>query len=157
MASLINPKCAVPIFLMENINDATECGLIGGYIASGICSLVALVAGLLAYNNSDVEMQNGKQVHTGKKKISYLIATFCCISLIWLVVPLFASWANGRSWSGYDLQIKSLTNQGLTRQQALGKIQNIYQAEMQANAISSAGTNIASALYAQPFLSRRDR
>ena len=39
MSSLVNPKCGVPIFQMNNMKDASDCGKINGYVISIFISL----------------------------------------------------------------------------------------------------------------------
>lgn len=139
MASLIDPRCAVPLFLLENEQTAHECGIIEGYVVSFIITLILVAIGIYIF-----------YANINNKKM--WLAIICIIIVfMWIVIPWLNAWLNKRHWLGYDEQIKSYQKSGISRDEAIKKLQDLYQTNIQASAINQSGFMIASAL-----LSRKD-
>lgn len=145
MASLIDPRCAVPLFLMDNEKIASECGKISGYVIAFIITIIILIIGIFYYFSY---MHNNSSL---KNKIIYFSVIFLILILIWMGLPLLNGWINKRRWMGYNEQIKSYMNNGMNKEEAIKKMQDIYQYSMQADAIENAGLNISGALYSGLF------
>jgi hypothetical protein len=141
MAYLINPKCGLPIYTLENKDTAVHCGKISGYIWSVILTIFIIITALYIYYGNMFDKKNNKKRYIFYTSISLTLA------LIWGVFPSLNGWMNGRNWLVYDEQIGSYMKNGMTRDIAIQKVQELYQTSVQSSAIS----NIATAL----LISRR--
>lgn len=148
MEGFINPKCNVPLFALPTIDDAKECGSTGGTIFAVILTLIiVIVCGVLIYKNHNPT----PKPNTPQEKVKgvttmdmvYGGVGLGLIILSWMYIPSLMSWTRGRSWEGYNAQIESFVKSGSTREQAINKVQELYQATMQAQAIENAGRNIS--------------
>lgn len=133
MVSLINPKCAIPLFAMDDENLATECGMWGGLIGASVISALAIVIWSIAL------------VVSKRSVMSMFTLNFAIFTglLFWLL-PLFFSWVSHREWLGYAEQIKAFQNKGQTNKESMQNVQALYQTDLQASAISSIGVGLAS-------------
>lgn len=138
MASYINPKCAMPLFMMDNHEDACNCGYLQGAVTSVICGVVSLsaVAVLCAYIQRMPEQGSGVSV-------KHVVGGCVILLLLLWLYPHLSSWLSGVQYKGYHEQINSLMNKGFTRDQAVSKTQDLYQAQLQASAINNIGSNIS--------------
>ena len=151
MASLIDPRCDVPLYLMENEYDVKRCGKLEGYIFSFFLSIIVIVISILIYNRKlrkDILTEDEEKKRGNRRLYKYMGITTIIVILIWLGSPLLTSWLKVKRWEGYKEQIKSYKNQGFTNTDAIKKIQDMHQTKIQANAITSGAANIAAALNA---------
>jgi len=140
MAYLIDPRCGVPLYLIESKEIAIDCGKISGYFWAGVLTILVLCVGIWIY----VKIKDMSLT----KKILYWASIVGIILLLWFVNPSVLAWMNGKKWLVYFEQIKSYMNNGMTREESVKKLQELYQTTMQANATSNAGIDIATALVA---------
>lgn len=149
MAGIFDPSCQVPSFYQTDSNIVDKCGRIGGYIISGILTIFVVIGTIVSLTTvtSDPidDMDPNKKKGSGKEKgvgiIIVLIISIIMLVLIWFGIPSLSGFLARNAWQGYQLQIKSLMEQGLTRQQALNRIQTLEQTRMTVNAISNIGNN----------------
>ena len=163
MASLIDAKCAIPLFNLNDTSDykgadvASSCGRLNGYLSMSIVGLCILGFGIMAWYNSDkmvdatgkpiIDVKTGiHAIDPAGKKHSYLIMTIVCTLFVWFVVPMLMGWLASRSWFGYDSTKKAYMSQGFTEVQAIGKMQDMEQSRMQADATREGLFSVASAL-----------
>lgn len=143
IASFINPKCSVPLFSMEDINIAYQCGSISGKIIATFLTIIIVIVGLVKSTQqvTTVDTSTNKTIIT--KRPNYTLLSICALLLlaIWIVIPSVSGWTNSKTWSGYDEEIKSLMNQGLTRKEALTSVQNLFQQKMQSDSLRNSFSN----------------
>lgn len=140
MAEYLNPKCAVPTFLLENESIAMECGRYTGYFIAIILTIIVVAVALYLYyalRNKDYEQNN--------RIIKYALITIIIVLGIWLFFPAIFSWTKKMHLRGYHEQINSYVDHGFSTKDAIDKTQSLYQTGIQADAITSAATIIASA------------
>ncbi|XWV25542.1 putative ORFan [Tupanvirus deep ocean] len=141
MASYINPKCSVPLFLLEYESDAAECGRLTGYFISIILSIIVIVIAVILYFifNETTDTQQTNRIW------KYILITLGILIVIWLAFPILISWLNKVRWRGYNAQVKSYIKKGYDIKEAINRTQDLYQTQIQANAITDAAATIASA------------
>jgi len=142
MASFFNPKCAMPTFLMGNENEASMCGKINAYIISLIVSIIVIVISVLLYKTKKRHYIN-KTYRKNVRLAKYVFATIGIVILIWILIPLVLSLASKNRWRKDNAQINSYIKNGYDKKEAIGKMQDIYQSQIQANAITNAANTIA--------------
>lgn len=161
LSSLINPKCNVPLFVLGQ-NDAEDCGMTNGYICATLLTIVILIIlGILIYRGrrevkTEQEQKQEEYItpqESGVKfsEFIYVTGALLIIGLSWYYLPGLSRWFYLRSWQGYDAQIQSYMTNGLSRQDAINKVQDIYQTQIQANAIESAGRNISRSMRSRGY------
>lgn len=139
MASIIDPRCSIPLFLLEDKNIAINCGKIEGYVLAFILTiLILIVCGVIYYFYM-------RKVDY-KYKLLFIVSVGVILLLLWFGFPVLNGWLDGRKWMGYNEQIGSYIKQGFTRDQAIKKLQELYQTNIQANAINNAGYAIGNSL-----------
>jgi hypothetical protein len=146
MATLLNSKCGVPIFVQTDKNVVGECGLYKGYITCivitffmAISAIMILFAKPKAKPNIDPEKQKQE---IRKQKMVTIGLLFLVLVLIWIFLPRLTKFMDINSWNTYQHEIDGYVAQGMTRTQAINQLQSLYQAQMQAAAISSIGQNL---------------
>ena len=144
MAYLIDPRCSIPTFLMDNEEVAAHCGRISGYVTAFILSLILIIFGAIIYFS---------YVHQSTHfwKFFFFSTIVVLFIVIWWGIPPWQSWLKKRHWQGYQEQIKSYQSAGITKDEAIKKLQDIYQVNIQADAINNAGSKIADAMYYNTF------
>lgn len=135
MAQFIDPRCGLPLYLLDNENVASYCGKLEGYIASFF--IILILIGAIGYF-----------YFTGKLGENYkmLGVIGIIVVLLAMVVPMFTSWLKKVNWRIYNEQVGSYINNGSTREQAIGKMQELYQTRIQANAITNGSFIMANAM-----------
>ena len=151
MSSLVNPKCGVPIFQMNNMKDAGDCGRINGYIASIFISLFTVFGFVVWYIDYTEE-----DPITKKRKNGWWILFLLGITLvlIWIFIPLLAQFLATRNFQTTKIQLKQLENHGYTHQEALSKIQSLYENMKRNQAMTDSAMIIGNSIsneYRQPF------
>lgn len=141
MASYINPKCAIPLFLMTNETDAIDCGKIDGNIIFIILSIIIIIIGIYIYQMYKPINQPNKD----NRFFKYVVVTIIIILILWLVFPSLFQWMNKMKWKGYNAQIDSYLKQGYNKKDAVSQLQNLYQTKIQADAITNAAYIMSSA------------
>ena len=148
MSSLINPQCGVPTFIQTDPKLVGDCGKYSGYIIAIIITIILLFLMLSVWVSSvhAIGPLMSQEDQDGIKRLrnSKLLVLFLFIVLVWIFVPKMFSFFSVRSWESYQSQISQYMAQGLSRQDAINKIQSLYQSELQASAIIDAGAEIAS-------------
>jgi hypothetical protein len=135
MAQFIDPRCGLPLYLLDNENVASYCGKLEGYVASFF--IILILIGAIGYF-----------YFTGKLGENYkmLGVIGIIVVLLAMVVPMFTSWLKKVNWRIYNEQVGSYINNGSTREQAIGKMQELYQTRIQANAITNGSFIMANAM-----------
>lgn len=135
MAQFIDPRCGLPLYLLDNENVASYCGKLEGYVASFF--IILILIGAIGYF-----------YFTGKLGENYkmLGVIGIIVVLLAMVVPMFTSWLKKVNWRVYNEQVGSYMNNGSTREQAIGKMQELYQTRIQANAITNGSFIMANAM-----------
>jgi hypothetical protein len=150
MASYINPRCAVPTYLLDSKSEATHCGTLEGYIYSAILTVVVIIISITMYNRRhEYDLRHNQNYHPNnvrKLRINYFFTTLALVVLIWLGVPMLGSWLKGLRWEGYIEQIKSYTNKGFSKDSAIKQIQSMHETQIHATAMTSGASSIANAL-----------
>ncbi len=148
MASLLNSKCGVPIFVQTDKNVVGECGLYKGYITCIVITIFTAIAAVMILISKPVVKSDADTAETDKHKKEIwkhkmiLLGIIVLITVaVWIFVPRLMRFMDINSWGTYQNEIDGYVTQGMTRQQALNQIQSLYQARMQAAAISSIGQN----------------
>ena len=145
MASLINPNCGVPIFVQTDKTLVSTCGSYSGYIISGVITVVLIIIMIVIsksaekYSHLSVEEQSIIKKERDNKLLMILLG----ILAVWVLIPMISKFLSTNRWESYQSQISQYMSQGLSRQDALSKIQSLYQTQMQANAMITAGGAIA--------------
>jgi len=133
MASFIDPRCAVPTFLLNNEGDAAYCGRIYGYITSVIITIFILAITFYLYV---------KYPHSWTRFLTYLLTSIIVIFLIWMTIPAVGAWINVVSWRGYSAQKDYYIKGGLNEKEALYQLQALEQTKIQADAIRDAANTM---------------
>lgn len=144
MAYLYDPRCGLPTYTLESKDVAVHCGKISGYMWAIFLTILIGIIGVYIYYTNVLDIFNGKNK---KRKYIFFIIIGALLALIWGIFPYLNGFMRGQSWLVYDGQINSYMNNGMTRDIAIQKVQELYQTHVQSNAIS----NIATAL----LISRR--
>jgi hypothetical protein len=143
MASYIDPRCALPLYLLENENVAYNCGKLEGYVICGFITLIIIALFIFLY------------IKFGKKTFNYTILyigiLLLLLLIIWLAIPALSGWMNKASFRIYKAETDGFMNKGLNKEQALDKIQDLYKSKIQANAIETGSFMISSALKLSNF------
>lgn len=87
MDSYFSPVCIRPLFLMDDIKDASHCGLLTGVIYSFFFS--ALLIGIFIY-----------LYH--KKELLFVYIPIACLILLWIIVPNIFKEGYKHRWTGYN-------------------------------------------------------
>jgi hypothetical protein len=144
MSSLINPKCGVPTFVQTDKKLVGECGSYTGYIIAGLITLVLLFILHKIMSEKFSDKLSEEEIETlNKSRNTKIIIIIISIILIFIFVPKISSFLSKNSWESYQSQISQYMAQGLSRQDAINKIQSLYQTEYQAAAILGAGATMA--------------
>jgi len=134
----IEPKCAVPLFLLDNEADAKRCGKINGFVVAFILSIVIVIFAFYWFRQSGFDLY------------LYVLGVVVVLLLIWLIVPYLAAWINVLNWRGRVAQVEQYEKQGFSQKETIDKMQSLHQTNVQANAITNAAYYLGWAL-----LSRR--
>ena len=135
MASFIDPKCGLPLYLLDNEKIAENCGRINGYVVAGILTIIIVgisIALFIKYNNK-----------TSTEIVLYLMALLFILLIIWWGVPKFSGWMNKNNFRVYQAQNDSFITKGFSKEQAIDKIQDLYKTNVQSNAILDGSLIIA--------------
>ena len=151
MSSLIEPKCGVPIFQMNDMKDASDCGKINGYIISIFISIPTIIGFVLWYLDYTTEDPETNEQKSGWWIFLLLTITLLCI---WMFIPMLGQFLATRNFQTTKIQLEQLEKHGYTHQEALSKVQDLYQNMKKNQAIRDSnmiiGDNISSK-YRQPF------
>lgn len=152
MSSLVNPKCGVPIFQMNDMKDASDCGRVDGYIIAIFISaftVFGFVMWYLDYTNEDPI--------TKERKNGWWIFALLGITLvlIWVFVPMLGQFLATRNFQTTKIQLQQLESHGYTHQEALSKVQELYTNMQRNQAMKESamviGDSILNDTYRQPF------
>lgn len=143
MASFIDPRCAIPVYLLENEGVAGECGKLEGFIISFILSIGILVISISLYRR-ELKDANGQVIK--KDPLKHFGITALTIFLIWVLIPMGTSWLKKVDWRGYTEQIKSFKTKGFSDADAIKQIQSMRETQIQASAITRGASTIATAM-----------
>ena len=138
MASYIDPRCALPLYLLENETIATNCGKLEGYIFCGFITLI-LIGGFIYF----YAISKNK---TFNSFILYASSLLLTLLIIWYAIPAFMGWTNKSRFRIYKAETDGFIGKGLNKEQALDKIQDLYKSRIQANAIENGSFMISNAL-----------
>lgn len=148
MASLINPKCGLPTYLLDNSADAAECGKLNGQLLAGILIVITLITSIWLYWES-------KQNYTFNKTLIHFGITFLIVCALWIVLPFLSVALSKISWDIKQEEIKGYMSKGFDKQGAIKQVQDMHEAVIQADATANAAFTIANAL--RPMDSNRIR
>jgi hypothetical protein len=122
LLGIFMPACNVPLYQMDSNEVASQCGRYSGLMsAGGVAILAFIVAGVYAF----YAWQKAKSDPKYKPAISTTVAWLIAIgvSLVaWVGLPPLMSYYQSQKWTGYQLQIKNLMSQGMTKIQALDQM-----------------------------------
>lgn len=138
MASYIDPRCALPLYLLENETIATSCGKLEGYIFCGFITLIFIGGFVYFYTISKNKTFNSFILYASLLLLTLLI--------IWYAIPAFMGWINKSRFRIYKAEMDGFIGKGLDKEQALDKIQDLYKTKIQANAIENGSLMISNAL-----------
>lgn len=122
MASIFDPRCAQPAYLMDSEDVATACGRLSGRI-SGL--LVGLVLAVFVFST----MRHQKTTIF----VSVAVAAIVCAVVIFILSVIGGAFMRQKFHSG-QLNIKKLEDMGMTRQQALAQEAQMYNTQQLAGA-----------------------
>lgn len=148
-AGLFNQKCYIPLYLMDNIDLAQECGKINGYIFAMIITIVLLLCTcyiVYIYNKQSLKDESKKNYvkYYNMTSLKICIGSIICLLLFfWLLYPMIDSKLNGIYWKGYQEKLGAYKSFGFDTKHAINSIEAMKRANIQTNAISSGATNIA--------------
>lgn len=133
MASLIDPRCAVPLFAVDNEEHARQCGQISGYVGAAIITAIVLIVwGVWLATR-------GQGALTSVFSLNIALG----VGMLFWLLPMASAWISTRHWLGYVEQIRSLRKKGQSHKEAVQNVQSLYQTDVQANAISSLGIGLS--------------
>ena len=151
MSSLVNPKCGVPIFQMNDMKDASDCGRIDGYIIAIFISAFTIFGFVVWYLDYTKEDPITKERKNGWWIFALLAVT---LVLIWVFVPMFGKFLATRNFQTTKIQLQQLESHGYTHQEALSKVQDLYQNMKKNQAMRESAMIIGDSIsneYRQPF------
>ena len=151
MSSLVNPKCGVPIFQMNNMKDASDCGKINGYVISIFISLFTIFGFVIWYLDYTKEDPITKEKKNGWWILVLLVII---IIMIWIFIPMFFQFLATRNFQTTKIQLQQLENHGYTHQEALSKVQDLYQNMKRNQAMRDSAMIIGDSIsndYRKPF------
>ena len=96
MASFIDPRCAVPVYLLDNEDVATSCGRLSGVVISVLITIMIIAASILLYMKKDENDPEGKN----KRPTVHIGVTVCIILMVWLLIPFLSGYFNKVSFRG---------------------------------------------------------
>lgn len=130
MSSLIDSRCcSVPTFQQTNLATVENCGKLNGYIGAAIFSVFIIALAIYLYiqvNKKDPDPEKQKDKNKVMKNILITIGLIILLLILWLGLPALNVFFSRRQWQEYQAQIDDLIAQGMSRTQALEKIQSIY-------------------------------
>ena len=141
MAYYIDPRCALPLYLLENEDVATHCGKIEGYVCCVF--LTFIIVGVFIYLSY---LHIKSQTKTLNTLILYVVSLLFILLILWIAIPSLSGWMNRASFRVYKAQTESFIGNGFSKEQAVDKIQDLYKSKVQANAIENGSFMIANAL-----------
>jgi hypothetical protein len=133
MAQFIDPKCAVPTFLLDNEDDAKHCGRLTGYIIASVIIIIVIIAAIYFYMLQD---------HSMSRMLIYIVVVSISSLIIWLTIPFISAWLRAVSWRGYNSQKEFYIKGGMNGKDAIQQLQQLEQTYIQADAIRTAGQTI---------------
>jgi len=137
MASLINPKCAIPLYSISDEDLAKTCGRIDGAIGFTILSAVTVIGGIIVlFPSPSIDY---------RIRLITLVVCMLLIGIFYMLIPL-GGWINKKYWLGYKEQIASLIANGMSKDDAIKSVQSLYQTELQTSATTTGAMIIASRL-----------
>ena len=137
IAGYFNPVCNVPLFQQTSIWNVQSCARINGYIGAFVFTIILGII-LFFVSRNLPKRSNEKEEDYKKRRTWVMIGIFVLsllILLLWIFLPVINTFFSTQSWNGYQDQIHELMKNGLTRAQALSKIQSLYQNQLQVNAM----------------------
>jgi CDP-diglyceride synthetase len=132
MSSYFLSYCINPIYLLNSIKEAQNCGLINGIFYAFLISVVFLYFILKAYFNNP------------HPRVAQQIVLFAIVvlGLVWIIKPSLVRHGYGQIWIGYNNIISNMLALGYTRVQAIAILQaNGNSSELNLGLIESVGEN----------------
>ena len=118
------PYCVRPSFLQDNENNASTCGLVNGIVYSFIFTVLIVLASIKFYRDEKDR----------DKKNNIVTISVIFLFIIWIFIPL-SLWSGEKNvWKGHQQTIKSLTDDGFTKKEALSFIAGLREPSVQINA-----------------------
>lgn len=152
MVSFFDYRCNVPSFTQTDVNLVEQCGRNSGYMFFGILTILMVIGLFMIISNIMSERPSDdkdKEELDNKKKMNVVIVIILAILLemfLYWSLPKMTGYFAMNNWNSIQEEIKSFMKQGLTRGEALNRIQSYKESEMQSEATMDAGLNIANAL-----------
>ena len=149
MTSIFDPRCSIPYFLQTDQSIVERCGSVGGVVTVIvlICILLIMSAGFYVKYKSET----GKIVPFDETRrnrirrmflIKIIIILFIGILSV-IFIPKLSAFFSLNSWKSSQYQIQQYMNSGLTREQAIAKMQSLYQSQMEVDAIYGAAGELS--------------
>ena len=138
MTNFIDPRCSTPIFRMDDISLAKSCGKLSGYY---ICIFVSIFFTVI-YGIYRFILNNQYNFHGDIDKYNQNIKTanivfICALIILWIIGPILSGYLNEKSWEGYKYQIEQLVKDGISKQEAIDKIESTYNSKQLASSMRS--------------------
>lgn len=144
--SFFKPECSMPTFQMQDGTMAYMCGNFSGKLYASIIIFIILII-VFFYNLNKYDLdENGKKVK--KVRWNVIIPSLGLCICIWIFLPKLLGLIKSRSFEGYQKQLKILESSGMSKADALNRIQGIYQTEQTSNSLN----NIAGAMTGRGML-----
>ena len=147
MANLFGPRCGIPTFVQTDKKVVGECGVYSGYFMAGILTvfIIFFAIGIYSSSSTTTTLTAAESEQIKKKRNAKLFFLCLCTVLVWVLIPRMFRFFSLNSWETYQGQISQYMAQGLSRKDAIKRIQSLYQTQLQDSAIVEAGAEIASA------------
>jgi len=130
MSRLFIATCVKPIYLMDTIEEAWNCGQTNGFLYAALLTPVILYFTYKAYHSFD-----------NKKLIGF--GSLFILGLIWTIIPILLRFGYGNMYLGYTSTINNLISQGLTRFQAISIMASLYGNTNLSSVVSMPGASAA--------------
>lgn len=148
-AALFKPACGVETYNMPAAGVAASCGTINGVIVAVFASVLIAFAATQpkAEAKAEVVAETGGEGKAEKRdwaRFGMWLAG--SLALLLLALPLLFRWLNANAWEVDQQRVKGFMASGMSRQQAIGRLQRAELSRMQASATRDAGFSVASAL-----------
>ena len=146
MGNFIDSRCSIPVFKLTDSSLVKKCGRLPGYVISGMLTFFCIfvyiaITVFLNFSNNNPISPPTEEEKTNQDNIKQIITIvfICVLILIWVVIPISTGYLNVKQWEGYQYQINEFMNDGLSRKDALDKMQSIYNAQNIASSIRMGG------------------
>tara|TARA_Y100000592_G_C5427036_1_gene296289 strand:+ start:415 stop:897 length:483 start_codon:yes stop_codon:yes gene_type:complete len=139
MSRFIDPKCGVPIFMMDSPNVARRCGRINGFFTAMSFTIFLIVGTIILTINlnrkkTDAE-GNVLPEDENKKFVWWPIAVGCgCIVFAWIFFPFITGYFYALQFESKDIERNKMKQRGLSEQDIYKQQQALYEKRLEREA-----------------------